>query len=37
MVYIDEELTTFVYVVDFFSHGKFKLILRMSELVSQRK
>jgi hypothetical protein len=36
MVYFGEELATFLYVVVFFP-WKFKLILRMFELVSQRK
>jgi len=35
MVYFGEELATFLYVVDFFSPWKFKLILIIFELVSQ--
>jgi hypothetical protein len=36
MVYFSEELANFGYVVDFFSHAKFKLILKIFELVSRR-
>jgi len=37
MVYFGEELATFGYVAGVFLQGKFKLILRIFEMVSQRK